>query len=87
MGLAGQALAPALQQYGIRNQTPTQSSGGGLLGALGGAQLGAQAGQAVGNWWSGMQTPPMSTVGPYAGAYQFPQSQTPYDYTKSVFGK
>lgn len=54
MGLAQDALAPALQQYAIRNQTPTQTTGGGAAGALGGAMMGAQLAGSLGGSLAGL---------------------------------
>jgi hypothetical protein len=55
------ALSPGTQVAGVG--TPPQS--GGLLGTLGGAQLGAQVGNSVYDWWKGMSKPPQAAIDPY----------------------
>lgn len=59
LGWWSSSLAPGTQVAGIGQ--PGQS--GGLLGALGGAQLGAQVGNSVYDWWRGMSQPPASING------------------------
>jgi hypothetical protein len=55
------ALQPGTSVAGAG--TPPQS--GGLLGTLGGAQLGAQVGNSVYDWWKGMSKPPQAAIDPY----------------------
>jgi hypothetical protein len=54
------ALQPGTSVAGVG--TPPQS--GGLLGTLGGAQLGAQVGNSIYDWWKGM-TPAQPQFDPY----------------------
>ena len=49
----------ALRESG-RRRSPVD-----LLGTLGGAQLGAQVGNSVYDWWKGMSKPPQAAIDPY----------------------
>jgi hypothetical protein len=52
------ALQPGIGTAGAG--TPPQS--GGLLGTLGGAQLGAQVGGSIYDWWNGMNKVPQDMI-------------------------
>ena len=52
-GLWGSALGPGAATIAGQGTV----SGGGLLGALGGAQLGANVGNSISNWYQGLQQP------------------------------
>jgi hypothetical protein len=55
-----QSLQPGTSVAGMG--TPPQS--GGLLGTLGGAQLGAQVGGSIYDWWKGMTPPGYNGINP-----------------------